>query len=150
MPDIVVLDSCVFNKLFLLEDDRGHALEFLDFSRKNKTRLLAPSLFLYEVLAVAAASPFGADAAFDLIRQFQAAGFEITELDAKTVKQAIFIANSGHPKTGYPTFYDSAYHALALVLGGVFLTSDSKHLSKTASIGNVVLLRDWKAHFIKT
>jgi predicted nucleic acid-binding protein len=147
MPEITVLDSCVFNKLFLSEDDRSDAIEFLASARERNARLLAPSLFLYEVLAVAAASPFGADAAFDLIRNFQKAGFEIVELDDATAKQAIVIANSGHPKSGYPTFYDSAYHALARVHGGVFLTSDSKHYAKTNPLGGVVLLRDWKAHF---
>jgi predicted nucleic acid-binding protein len=147
MPEIIVLDSCVFNKLFLLEDDRKDALEFFDFAHQSNARLAAPSLFLYEVLAVAASSPFGADAAFDLVRKFQSAGFEITELDGDTVRRAIVIADAGHPKTGYPTFYDSTYHALALVLGGVFLTSDSKHLSKAGSHGGIVLLRDWKKHF---
>jgi predicted nucleic acid-binding protein len=149
MSDIVVLDSCVFNKLFLLEDDRRDAIEFLDFARTSDLRLLAPSLFLYEVLAVAAPSPFGADAAFALIQEFQKAGFEIAELDDKTVQRAIVIANSEHAKTGFPTIYDSAYHALALGLGGIFLTSDAKHMAKTASHGGVVLLRDWKARLIK-
>jgi predicted nucleic acid-binding protein len=149
MPDLIVLDSCVFNKLFLLEEDRGDAITLLDFARKNKVRVMAPSLFVYEVLAVAAASPFGADAAFDLIGEFLRAGFEIADLDEQTVRRAIVIADGGHPKTGYPTFYDSAYHALALVLGGIFLTSDSKHLAKAASHGGIVLLRDWKAHFVK-
>ncbi|MGB8817601.1 MAG: type II toxin-antitoxin system VapC family toxin [Rhizobiaceae bacterium] len=149
MPDIVVLDSCVFNKIFLLEDDRSDAIEFLDFARTSDLRLVAPSLFLYEVLAVAAPSPFGAEAALGLIREFQNAGFEITDLNDETVKQAIVIANSGHQKTGFPTFYDSSYHALALEIGGIFLTSDAKHLAKAASHGSVVLLRDWKARLNK-
>ena len=147
MPDIVVINSCVFNKIFLLEDDRREALEFFDFARTSDLRLFAPSLFLYEVLAVAASSPFGADAAFILIGEFQKAGFEIAGLDDKTVKRAIDIANSGHPKTGYPTFYNSAYHALAIDLGGVFLTSDQRHVAKAPSHGSVTSLLEWKLHF---
>ncbi len=147
MPDIVVIDSCVFNKIFLLEDNRREALEFFDFARASDLRLFAPSLFLYEVLAVAASSPFGEDAAFILIAEFQKAGFEIAGLDDKTVKRAVDIANCGHPKTGYPTFYDSAYHALAIALGGMFLTSDLRHIAKAGSHGSVAALRDWVSVF---
>lgn len=149
MQDTVVLDSSVFNKLFLLEGDRSDAIGFLNFARKSDLRLMAPSLFVYEVLAVAAASPFGAGAAFELIQKFRKAGFDVVELDESVTERAIEIANNGHPKTGFPTFYDSAYHALALTCDGVFLTSDSKHSAKTTAIGGVVLLRDWKMHFLK-
>lgn len=147
MPELIVLDSCVFNKIFLLEDDRGDALEFLNFAPANNFQLLAPSLFLFEVLAVAASSPFGAEAALSLIREFQWAGLEVAEINDRTVNRAIIIANTGHPKTGYPTFYDSAYYALALERGGTFLTSDQRHAAKAGSHGSVVLLRDWQAAF---
>jgi predicted nucleic acid-binding protein len=149
MADVAVLDSCVFNKLFLDEHDSGAATEFLAYARNHKMRLAAPSLFLYEVLAVAAASPFGAGAAHLLVSKFRQSGFDIIEPEDSVVRRAIVIANSGHPKSGYPTFYDSAYHALALELGGTFLTSDQRHIAKAASHGGVVALRDWKSHFVK-
>ena len=74
-------------------------------------------------------------------------GLEIIELRETTVRRAITIANTGHPKTGYPTFYDSAYHALAIELGGIFLTSDLRHIAKAGSHGSVAALRDWTSLF---
>ena len=147
MSDPTIVDSCVFNKLYLDEEDSGAVVEFLDYAKRNKLRLAAPSLFGYEVLAVAAASPFGADAAHLLIAKFRQSGFDIIELEESVISRAITIANSRHPKTGYPTFYDSAYHALALDLGGIFLTSDHRHIAKAASHGNIAALKEWKSHF---
>jgi predicted nucleic acid-binding protein len=42
------------------------------------------------------------------------------------------------------TFYDAAYHALAIVNGGTFVTADSRYATKTASSGSVVLVGDWR------
>lgn len=149
MTSAVVLDSGVFDKLFLDEDDRGEFVRFLQFAREKKLRLIAPSLFLYEVLAVAAATPFGATAAHDLIQAFVKAGFSLVELDGPVIVKAIEIANFGHQKSGFPTFYDLSYQALALREGGVFLTADQKHATKTTRFGGIVLLRDREAHFLR-
>lgn len=148
MADIVVLDSGVFDKLFLDESDRKAVIEFFQYARANGIVLIAPSLFTYEVLAVAAPTSFGSEAAYGLIRDFVKAGFRLIEPDESVIRKAIEISNAGHPKSGYPTFYDAAYHALALVFGGVFLTADGRHKAKTVAFGGVVLVQDWKAHFL--
>jgi predicted nucleic acid-binding protein len=149
MANVAIIDSCVFNKLYLDENDSNDATEFLAYAKGNKLRLAAPSLFIYEVLAVAAASSFGADAAHLLISKFRRSGFDIIEPEDGVFRRAIAISNNGHPKTGYPTFYDSTYHALALEIGGTFLTSDQRHIAKASSHGGVVALREWKSHFAK-
>lgn len=41
------------------------------------------------------------------------------------------------------TFYDAAYHALAIRQRGTMVTADGAYASKTARAGHVVLLRDW-------
>jgi predicted nucleic acid-binding protein len=41
-------------------------------------------------------------------------------------------------------FYDAAYHALAIVQGGCFVTADTKYVSKTLSSGSVTTLSDWQ------
>jgi predicted nucleic acid-binding protein len=76
-----------------------------------------------------------------------AGGLELIELSEAAVLEALQISNFGHAKSGYPTFYDSAYHALALLRGGVFLTSDHRYAAKAASFGSVVLLKEWRSHF---
>jgi predicted nucleic acid-binding protein len=148
MTKIVVLDSGVFDKIFLDESDRNTVIEFFQYVRENGVALIAPSLFMYEVLAVAASTSFGSEAAYELIRDFIKAGFSLIEPDESVIRKAMEISNMGHPKSGYPTFYDSSYHALALVFGGIFLTADARHKTKTTAFGSVVLIADWKAHFI--
>ena len=42
------------------------------------------------------------------------------------------------------TFYDAAYHSIALVHGGVFVTADSRYLSHLADSRAVIALADWQ------
>lgn len=149
MTSVVVVDSGVFAKLFLDEDDSAAVIEFLEFARANGVALVAPTLFTYEILAVAAPSSFGAVAAHELLRDFVNAGFALVEPDDSIIRKAIDICGSGHPKSGFPTFYDSAYHAVALAMGGVFLTSDRKHKAKAEAFGQVALLDEWRSCFAK-
>lgn len=139
----IVLDSCVFNKLYLEEEGREDLLDFLDACQENDVQLLAPSLFTYEVLAVASASSFGAGKAYGLISDFTETGFQLIEMSAGLVKRAIAISNIGHPKSGFPSFYDASYHALAVEVKGTFLTSDRRHYAKVKSEGSIELLKNW-------
>ena len=41
------------------------------------------------------------------------------------------------------TFYDAAYHATALVHGGVFITADRRYVERAGEAGGVVALSDW-------
>ncbi len=41
------------------------------------------------------------------------------------------------------TFYDASYHALALHLGGTFLTADKKYYNMAKSFGSIKLLRHY-------
>ena len=43
------------------------------------------------------------------------------------------------------TFYDAAYHALAIRHGGTMLTADGAYVKKAARAGHVTLLNDWRA-----
>ena len=77
----VVLDSCVFSKLFLQEPDRHEAIALITELSRGNIQVLVPSLFLYEVLSIAAASPFAIKSAHSLVSQYQSANLEIVELD---------------------------------------------------------------------
>ena len=150
MQKIVVIDSGVFAKLFLDEEDRANAIAFFEFARESQLELTAPTLFVYEVLAVAGPTSTGSERVYQMIRHFQKSGLRIVNLDDATIRQALTISNTGHPKSGFPTFYDSSYHALAMVSGGVFLTADKRHAAKTSSFGSVALLDNWQASFPKS
>jgi predicted nucleic acid-binding protein len=43
------------------------------------------------------------------------------------------------------TFYDGAYHALAIRLRGTMLTADRAYVKKATRAGHVKLLSDWHA-----
>jgi len=143
----VVLDSCVFSKLFLQEADRQEAVELITELSQRNIKVLVPSLFLYEVLSIAAASPFPIENAYALIAQYQSANLDIVELDKKTILKAIDICAHGHEKSGFPSFYDASYHALAINNECQFITADKRHVAKTKSFGYVTLLQDWKSCF---
>ena len=41
------------------------------------------------------------------------------------------------------TFYDAAYHALAISRGGTMVTADRRYVARAASAGHLALLADW-------
>jgi len=143
----VVLDSCVFSKLFLQEPDHQEAVELITELSQRNIKVLVPSLFLYEVLSIAAASSFPIKKVYALITQYRSANLEIVELDEKTILKAIDICVHGHEKSGFPSFYDASYHALAINNECQFITADKRHVAKTKIFGHVILLSDWKNIF---
>lgn len=147
MKTKVVLDSCIFNKLFLKEADSAEAISLITELEIRKYQILAPSLFLYEVLAIAGVSSFSTHKVMALIAQYQSANFQLVEIDHKTIEKAIEICETGHQKSGFPSFYDASYHALAIMNNCNFITADKRHVSKTAQFGHVVLLKNWQTIF---
>lgn len=147
MQNKVVLDSCVFNKLFLEEDDRDQAIDLITELTEQNYQVIVPSLFLYEVLTIASVSNFPTQQAYKLITQYQKANLELIELDSSCILKAIEICETGHKKSGFPSFYDASYHALAILNNCIFITADNRHISKTAQFGHIVLLKDWKSLF---
>lgn len=143
MQNKIVIDSCIFNKLFLEEPDREQAIELINEVTKRKYQVLVPSLFLYEVLSITSVSNFPTEQAFELITQYQKANLEIVELDQSCILKAIEICETGHQKSGFPSFYDASYHALAIVNNCIFITADNRHVSKTLQFGHIVLLKNW-------
>jgi len=143
----VVLDSCVFSKLFLQEPDHQEVVELITELSQRNIKVLVPSLFLYEVLSIAAASPFPIKNVYALITQYQSANLEIVELDKNTILKAIDICAHGHKKSGFPSFYDASYHALAISNACQFITADKRHVAKASIFGYVALLSDWRKVF---
>lgn len=41
------------------------------------------------------------------------------------------------------SFYDAAYHALALMHKGVFVTADRRYINRVAESGSVIALSEW-------
>lgn len=143
----VVLDSGVFAKVFTDEDDREEVLSLIRHLVNSEIDIFCPDIFLYEVLSVAAKNGVSLENALTMIRSFEKTYLRISPLDENQLHSAIKMAETGHPKSGYPSIYDSAYHVLAMFYDGVFITADKKHYDKTVSSGNICLLKDWKSAF---
>jgi predicted nucleic acid-binding protein len=141
---MIVVDASVFIKLFKIEDDSDIARRVIDALIDGDRPWLAPSVVLYETLAGALhiGQPFAkVSGLFDRLRLF---GLAIEEPSLSDLNLAERIATARAPSGGHPTLFDSIYHAMAIELGGTFLTADRKHLEKTKSLGSVQLLSDWK------
>ncbi len=83
----------------------------------------------------------------DILRLFEDAIFRLVDMrspDRFIWLQAEQICKHGHKKSGFPTMYDSVYHAMAVINNGVFITSDKRHYEKAKSFGHIALLDDWE------
>lgn len=76
---------------------------------------------------------------------FENWGLAIEEPTVQDLATAEKIATSAIPGNGYPTLFDSIYHAMALERGGIFVTADQRHIAKAAQFDSAVLLADWQA-----
>lgn len=137
---VVVPDASVILKWVLPdpagEDDLEAALRLRDAATSRKIRFRVPSLWLYEAgNTLTRRFPKRAAEALRLLIAF---GLEESIPDDRWLAQAIELTQ----RYGV-TFYDAAYHALALVEKGVFVTTDQKYVRRAGKAGRVVTLKEW-------
>ena len=132
-----VVDSCVFAKLFLEENDQEKALKFFNELAVRRCKIYVPSIFLFEVLNVCSVNKINEEDVFFLINRYQKFGLQIVNPSEKTLRNALKMTKIGHKKSGYPSFYDCVYHALAIELDCQFITSDFKHITKAKKFGSI-------------
>ncbi len=136
---IVVPDASVLLKWVLPGDDEpdaGFALALLSEARAGAIKLVVPQLWLYEVgNTLVRRLP---DQANDLLNSL--IDYQLAEVrpDAQWRKQTVELA-----VTFGVTFYDAAYHAVALIQDGIFVTADERYVRRAYKGGKVVLLRNW-------
>ena len=141
---MIVVDSSVFVKLLVAEDDSAVARAFMIACHKHRMDFGAPDLFRFEVLGFALHHGLPFLHVRELIEIQEAAGFRIYPLTSDVIDRAETIAKHGNKKSGYPSLQDSLYHALAIETGGTFITADRKHLEKTMKFGHATLLQEWE------
>ena len=144
MDNKIVLDSCVFNKLFLQEPETDTAIALINHLTAKPYEIFAPNLFLYEVLAIAKVNKVDTQQIYAIIVKLQNLGLQLIELNPVIIEKSLTICDVGHDKSGFPSFYDAVYHALAILNNCYFVTADKKHFFKTSQLGNIVLLKDWE------
>ncbi|MHB8744350.1 MAG: type II toxin-antitoxin system VapC family toxin [Sulfuricaulis sp.] len=136
---LVVPDASVILKWVLPsaeEPDAEAALRLRDTVAAGKLALRAPGLWLYEVGNILTRNfPVQALALLEAL-----IGFGIPEGDTGEQWRKRTVALVQDYRV---TFYDAAYHALALVEHGVFITADRKYFAKAKGAGAIALLAEF-------
>jgi len=137
---VVIPDASVLLKWVLPgpeEADREAALQLRDEATRGEVTLKVPPLWLYEVgNTLARRFPDEAEALLEVL-----VAFDLEEGETGEVwrHQAIDLVRLHHV-----TFYDAAYHALALVEGGLFVTADARYARQVTPVGGVQLLHEYR------
>ena len=136
---VVVPDASVILKWALppdAEPDADRAVLLRNAIRDDVVRAVVPSLWLFEVgNTVARRLPQHARALLAALAKF---GLEEQAVTAQWLRQAVDLTER------YPvSFYDAAYHATAIVQGGVFVTADERYVALASSHSAVLALQEW-------
>ena len=136
---LVVPDASVLLKWVLDsddEEDRRYATELRESWLSGGCQLLVPSLWIYEVGNILGLKRPGS--AKELLAAI--IDLELEERRPETYLEDIYRLMKQHKVT----FYDAAYHGLAISLGGTFLTADSAYVRKASRAGHVSGLGLWR------
>ncbi|MEQ1717970.1 MAG: type II toxin-antitoxin system VapC family toxin [Hyphomicrobium sp.] len=142
-----VVDTSVVVKFFLAEPHREKVEKLIGLSIRGDANLLAPSLLLYEVNSVLVGKRVtGQDydrAISVLMGWIRNEAISITEFSEELLRRAEAIASLDTRGQGHISSFDATFHALALMNGATFLTSDETYVRKArALVGSVELLQD--------
>ena len=137
---IVTPDASVLLKWVLPgsdEQDSDAALALRDEAVAGTLDLVVPQLWIYEVgNTLARRFP---DDAEELLASLADFGLTQARLDARWRSRAVSLS-----VTYGVAFYDAAYHAVALRLGGMFVTADERYVRRASAAGGISSLRRWR------
>jgi predicted nucleic acid-binding protein len=137
---LVVPDASVLLKWVLAEERQSNTEQALAVRQtfvEGKCDLLLPSLWVYEVANVVSIKQ--PKCAADLVESLIAMQIATAELSRSCREQAFKLA--GKFKV---TFYDAAYHALAIVNQGIFVTADEEYVKKVGPGPHLIALKNWR------
>ena len=137
---IVVPDSSVLLKWVLEsedEQDRNYALDLRESWLSGSCSIVVPSLWFFEVGNILGMKQPGL--APQLMQIL--ADYRFEEEPPGTIYKKTFELM----KTFKVTFYDAAYHAVAISRSGTMITADDTYYRKTSRAGHVEVLGKWAA-----
>jgi predicted nucleic acid-binding protein len=137
---VVVPDASVLLKWSLVstaEKDREKALAIRMLWITGRLRIVLPSLWIYEVGNVL--GMLKPDVAGELLEIY--VQYEFEEESAHELHSTILEIMS----RASVTFYDAAYHSVALKHRGIYISADDKYVRKAKVMGSVISLKDWEA-----
>jgi predicted nucleic acid-binding protein len=137
---LVVPDASVLLKWVLPSDDEPEADKALLLRaaiRDEAVDALLPALWLYEVgNTIARRFPMHASSWLSALIKF---GLE------EASPSQLWLAKTLELTQRYEvSFYDAAYHALALIHKGVFVTADTRYVNRVREAGSVMALGEWR------
>lgn len=138
---IVVPDASVILKWVLeREDDHGHAhaMKLQEALLAEEVEIRLPTLWRYEVGNVLGLKK--PRLATELMGALLA--YEFDEVPLRT-EYALDVLEHMREVSG-TTFYDAAYHVLALRTKGMYLTADAAYVRRAKQKGHVSLLAEWQ------
>lgn len=137
---LVVPDASVLLKWVLPSDDEPDADRALLLRHAivdETVRALVPSLWLYEVgNTVARRFPQQASGWLSALLKF---GIEEASPSTSWLAKTLELTSRNEV-----SFYDAAYHSLAIVHGGVFVTADTRYVDRARESGSVMVLSEWE------
>lgn len=146
----LVIDANVFFKLLRKEADSQQAIELITHTTKQAIDILVPAVMINEVLHTCERQTMPIAPAHELFKQLMGFNLHLVNTDEGLLDKAIEITQHGHDKSGYPTFSDSLYHALAIKHNTLLITADNRHKLKTEKqYGHITLLSQWQNHIAK-
>lgn len=138
MKAMVVPDASVILK-WVLKTDEDHvdqALALLSSWVAGELSILLPSLWIYEVgNIVGRKHREKAEEIMALLLDYR---FPEAKVDAGHLAACLDLMHR-HAVT----FYDAAYHAVALKSGGTFVTADDAYVRRAGNAGHVVSLKNF-------
>ncbi len=137
---LVVPDASVLLKWVLPSDDEPDA----DKARllraaivDEAVRALVPALWLYEVgNTIARRFPTHASEWLSALMKF--------DLEEARPSHPWLAKTVDLTRRFDVSFYDAAYHALALLHNGLFVTSDTRYVNQVSKAGSVIALSEWQ------
>ena len=137
---IVIPDASVILKWVLprnISPFQDQALAIRDAALADKISLIVPPLWRYEVGNTL--TRLVPDNALQLIVLCESVGLDEVKADNKWLGIAVDLVRQSKV-----SFYDAAYHALAVTQSAVFVTADEKYARKSKHSSHVCLLKDWR------
>lgn len=141
---LIVLDANIAVKLLHDEHDSEEAKNFLTECAVQDVRIIVPEHFLYELVNVSHRLNVKTELVYDFYESIKSSILMSVSPSRSMWLLAEKIANEGHIKSGFPSIYDSIYHALAIESEGVFVTADKRHFVKAQKFKHICLLETWQ------
>ena len=137
---LIVPDASVLLKWVLPSDDEPDADKALLLRAAivdEAVRALLPALWLYEVgNTIARRFPTHASDWLSALMKF---GLEEAPPSHPWLAKAVELTRRFDV-----SFYDAAYHALALLHNGLFVTADTRYVTQVSERGSVIALTEWQ------